>query len=74
MRTENPGWNPDSEPLNPPLTGAELEAPRNIYDMPAHVQADTGLSSADRSCIAQVTRSAAGIDVSADVATPTDRT
>jgi predicted esterase len=38
MRNANPDWNPDSEPLNPPLTGAQLEALRNIYNMPAQVQ------------------------------------
>jgi len=37
-RTAAPNWNPDGEPLSPPLTGAQLEALRNIYNMPAHVQ------------------------------------
>ena len=37
-RTANPAWNPDGEPLSPPLTGAQLEALRNIYNMPAQVQ------------------------------------
>ncbi len=37
-RTASPGWNPDGEPLSPPLTGAQLEALRNIYNMPAQVQ------------------------------------
>ena len=37
-RTASPNWNPDGEPLNPPLSNAQLEALRNIYNMPAHVQ------------------------------------
>ena len=37
-RTASPNWNPDGEPLNPPLSGAQLEALRNIYVMPARVQ------------------------------------
>ncbi len=36
-RTASPNWNPDGEPLSPPLTGAQLEALRNIYNMPAQV-------------------------------------
>ena len=37
-RTASPNWNPDGEPLSPPLTNAQLEALRNIYNMPARVQ------------------------------------
>jgi hypothetical protein len=37
-RTASPDWNPDGEPLSPPLTAAQLEALRNIYNMPAQVQ------------------------------------
>jgi predicted esterase len=37
-RTATPNWNPDGEPLSPPLTNAQLEALRNIYNMPARVQ------------------------------------
>jgi len=37
-RMANPDWNPDGEPLNPPLSAAQLEALRNIYNMPAQVQ------------------------------------
>jgi len=37
-RTASPDWNPDGEPLSPPLTGAQLEALRNIYYMPAQVE------------------------------------
>ena len=37
-RTANLSWNPDGEPLSPPLTGAQLEALRNVYNMPAQVQ------------------------------------
>lgn len=37
-RAATPDWNPDGEPLSPPLTGAQLEALRNIYNMPAQVQ------------------------------------
>ena len=37
-RTASPNWNPDGEPLSPPLTNDQLEALRNIYNMPAKVQ------------------------------------
>lgn len=37
-RTAVPDWNPDGEPLTPPLSAAQLEALRNIYNMPASVQ------------------------------------
>jgi hypothetical protein len=36
-RTALPSWNPDGEPLSPPLTNPQLEALRNIYGMPARV-------------------------------------
>jgi hypothetical protein len=36
-RTAEPGWDPVSEPLNPPLTAEQLQALLNIYNMPAHV-------------------------------------
>ena len=36
-RTASPDWNPDAEPLSPPLTNSQLEALRNIYNMPARV-------------------------------------
>ena len=39
-RTASPNWNPDGEPLSPPLTNAQLEALRNIYNMPARVRVD----------------------------------
>ena len=37
-RTANPGWDPATEPLSPPLTDAELQALLSVYTMPAHVQ------------------------------------
>lgn len=37
-RIASPDWNPDGEPLSPPLSAAQLEALRNIYNMPAQVQ------------------------------------
>ena len=37
-RTASPNRNPDGEPLSPPLSNAQLEALRNIYNMPARVQ------------------------------------
>lgn len=37
-RTASPNWNPDGEPLSPPLSGAQLEALRNIYNQTAQVQ------------------------------------
>lgn len=37
-RTASPNWVPDGDPLSPPLSGAQLEALRNIYNMPAQVQ------------------------------------
>jgi Tannase and feruloyl esterase len=36
-RMANPGWDPASEPLSPPLTAEQLQALLNIYNMPAHV-------------------------------------
>jgi hypothetical protein len=36
-RAADPGWDPFTTPLSPPLTAAQLYALRNIYDMPADV-------------------------------------
>lgn len=36
-RTADPGWDPATTPLSPPLTGAQIEALFNIYDMPAMI-------------------------------------
>src|SRR5688572_22807496 len=34
-----PAWNPMTEPLNPPLTSAQLTALQNIYNIPARIGA-----------------------------------
>ena len=37
-RTANPNWDPFTEPLTPPLTGSQLVALSNIYDIPARLK------------------------------------
>lgn len=37
-RTADPGWDPATTPLSPPLTAAQLEALLDVYEMPAQVQ------------------------------------
>lgn len=36
-RTADPNWDPATQPLNPPLTAAQLQALLGIYNMPAQV-------------------------------------
>jgi len=36
-RTANPGWDPATTPLSPPLSPDQIQALLNIYNMPAHV-------------------------------------
>ena len=38
-RAASPGWNPATEPLSPPLTGEQLTALQNIYNIPARIGA-----------------------------------
>jgi pimeloyl-ACP methyl ester carboxylesterase len=42
-RAADPAWNPFKTPLSPPLTLAELQALRNIYDIPALIDCTPGL-------------------------------
>ena len=37
-RAADPDWNPEAEPLIPPLTPAQLQALLDVYTMPAHVR------------------------------------
>lgn len=42
-RAADPEWDPSKTPLSPPLTSAELQALRNIYDIPAHLDCTPSL-------------------------------
>lgn len=42
-RAADPDWNPFRTPLSPPLTGQQLKAMRNIYDIPATIDCTPSL-------------------------------